>query len=333
MNASSAPNTDGTEAPPRAVWSVVAPEAPWCPPEWLEHLRAVSPAVVAADGHVPPADAVGMEARHEGWSLLSASCRGRLHAHRGDYREDADATVLFAHGWSAAVADGAGSAAWSRLGSAIATAVFTHAVRDALQHGRAPAGALEEALQSAARATHEAMRRFATLAGIASRDLRTTLLTATLHQGRVGLMQVGDGAMAWFHADGTVTQPLLGDSGDFSGEVTHFLPDDGAVEQLAQSMSIADATTCAALLLATDGVEDAWYPLARHAEALFAQLRVGQVDGAPLPNAITSSHPAPVLGAADPVQALIAWLAFEKRGENDDRTLALLTRDGVTWAR
>jgi hypothetical protein len=30
-----------------------------------------------------------------------------------------------------------------------------------------------------------------------------------------------------------------------------------------------------------------------------------------------------VLGAADPVHALAEWLAFEKRGENDDRTLCL----------
>jgi len=273
-----------------------------------------------------------MQARHNGWSLLSASSRGRLHAHRGDYREDADATVAFVHGWSTAVADGAGSASWSRLGAAIATAVFTHAVRDNLGHGRKPADALEQALQEAARTTHQALRDFAARAGILLRDLRTTLLTATLHQGRIGLMQVGDGAMAWFHVDGRVTQPLSGDSGDFSGEVTHFLPDDGAVEQLARSMWIADANTCATLLLVTDGVEDAWYPLARHAPALLTQLVAGVMDGTVLPNAIVSSHPAPVLGAPDPVQALIAWLAFEKRGENDDRTLCLLTRDGGSWA-
>jgi hypothetical protein len=48
------------------------------------------------------------------------------------------------------------------------------------------------------------------------------------------------------------------------------------------------------------------------------------VDGeATLPPSLVPSHPASVLRAADPVQSLADWLAFEKRGENDDRTLCL----------
>ena len=323
-----------TPEPPRAIWAVLPPSAPWCPDEWSAHLDAVAPGLVRPDVHGPLAEATGMRAARDGWSLLVASRRGRLHAHRGDHREDAGQLLLFEHGWCAAVADGAGSATYSRLGAAIATHVATHAVREALQHGHADAAQpalLGRALEAGATAANHALRDFAAKCGLALRDLRTTLLVAAQHSGKIGLLQVGDGASACLNADGTVSQPLSGPITEFSGEVAHFLPDDGALEQLLQSLVIRDATHCAALILATDGVEDPWYPFTRHAGPLYTQLLHG-VSDAVSAGGVTSSHRAPVLSAPDPVHALIEWLAFEKRGENDDRTLCVIRQDGLTWA-
>jgi len=323
----------GAAEPPRPIWTIATPSAPWCPDEWSAHLDAVAPGLVRPDQHGALAEATGLRAARDGWSLLVASRRGRLHAHRGDHREDAGQVLLFNQGWCAAVADGAGSATYSRLGAAIATHVATHAVREALLHGHADnaeSALFGRALESGATAANRALREFATRCGLALRDLRTTLLVAALHGGRMGLLQVGDGASAWFDADGTVSQPLSGPITEFSGEVAHFLPDDGAIEQLVQSLVVRDASSCAALILATDGVEDPWYPFTRHAGPLYSQLLHGVNDAASSAG-VTSSHRAPVLTAPDPVHALIEWLAFEKRGENDDRTLCVIRQDAVSW--
>ncbi len=271
-------------------------------------------------------EATGTRAASGPWSLLAASRRGKLHAHRGEHREDAAALLTFSGGWCAAVADGAGSAPWSRIGSAIATHVATHALRDALHHGAAPAEAMGEAMQRAGAAANLAMRQFSELAGLALRDLRTTLLLAAAHGAQLATMQVGDGGLALIGADGTATSPHAGDSGEFSGEVTHFLPDDGASERLSASVAVRALADWPVIVLATDGVEDPWYPFARHAPAIVAQLREGVTEATANAAGVTPGFRATVFGAPDPVHALMEWLAFEKRGENDDRTLF------VAWA-
>lgn len=319
--ATEATPASGESAPLRATWSEKLPEGPWCPDEWLGHLNLVAPGLRAPDGRHEPGERLGARATSAQWSLLVASRRGRLHAHRGEHREDAGMVLTFAGGWCAAVADGAGSAKWSRLGSAIATHAATHTLREALQSANASPVELPAAMQQAGEAANRAMRRFAELAGLTHRELRTTLLIAAAYGAQIATLQVGDGAVALLQSTGTALLPHQGDSGEFSGEVTHFLPDDGAVERLSASLAVTDAAPICALLLATDGVEDPWYPLTRHAPALFAQINDGVDDGNAVAAGVTQSLRGPVLHAADPVHALMDWLAFEKRGENDDRTL------------
>jgi hypothetical protein len=176
-------------------------------------------------------------------------------------------------------------------------------------------------MQLAASAANEAMRRFAGLARIALRDLRTTLLVVVAHGSALATMQVGDGAIALVSADQSVQLPQAGDSGEFSGEVTHFLPDDGAVERLRLSIAVRDAQPHVAVIAASDGVDDPWYPFARHASSLFTQLRDGVDESNANAAGVSQSWRGPVLRALDPVHATMEWLAFEKRGENDDRTL------------
>jgi hypothetical protein len=321
----------------RAQWTANVPTTPWCPDEWRAALDAVAPGLllhgstshqIAAHegGDTGHEETTGGRLASEGWSLVFASRRGRLHAHRGEHREDAGALLRFSNGWVAAVADGAGSAAWSRLGSAIATHAIAHAIRERLAHGDAPTAQLLPALRDASMATHAAMRRFAEAVEIAPKALRTTLLVVARHGTQIGILQVGDGAMALRRTNGTLLHPYPAATGDFSGEVAHFLPDDGAVEQLVASADVLDAESIDAVLIASDGVEDPWYPFTRHAHALIDILTCGLEDTAVLPEGVTPAWRTSVSHAADPVQALAEWLAFEKRGENDDRTLCLIQR-------
>jgi hypothetical protein len=314
-------DTPTVDTPPRAVWTSVPPATAWCPAEWREHLDAVAPGL-AEPTSLGESETLGEHVN----VLLLASKRGKLHAHRGEHREDAGSIVALRHGWCAAVADGAGSAPYSRLGSAIATHVFTRSVEAALATPATQPGhdALTSAMQHAASAANAAMRDFALRTGLAHRDLRTTLLAAALHHNMLATMQVGDGAMTLRHAAGHTSHPHAAATGDYSGEVAHFLPDDGALDQLHQSLAVQQRDDCVAVLLATDGVEDPWYPFTRYAEPLFAQLADGTIDSATLPSGLTPAWRESVLHAANPVQALTHWLGFEKRGENDDRTLCVI---------
>jgi len=307
------------------VWTSAPPTTPWCPAEWREHLDAVAPGLVEPANH-DYSDTAGQQLAAHDWHLLLASRRGRLHAHRGEHREDSGHITALPNGWCAAVADGAGSAPFSRLGAAIATQAFTRSVQTALATHAPDAAhdALASAMQMAASAANTAMREFASRTGLALRDLRTTLLAAALHHNTLAFMQVGDGAMTLRHTDGRMSHPHAAATGDYSGEVAHFLPDDGALEQLHASLVVQACADCTGLLLATDGVEDPWYPFTRYAAPLFSQLSEGASDSATLPPGLTPTWHESVLHAANPVQALTAWLGFEKRGENDDRTLCVI---------
>jgi serine/threonine protein phosphatase PrpC len=327
-----APPEPTADAPPRATWTSTAPQAPWCPDDWRGALQRAAPGLFLPDesAHQPHADAIGSRLSADGWTVVLASRRGRVHAHRGEHREDAGSVLHFAGGWCVAVADGAGSAPWSRLGSAIATHAVTHALREALAHGQAPADALAPALQAAARMAHDALRTFARDCELALRDLRTTLLVTTLHRGHVGVMQVGDGAMALLMHGERVVHPHTAATGDYSGEVSHFLPDDGALEVLEGSISVHDGDALQGVLLASDGVDDPWYPFTRRAAALYATLLHGWREQW-APAGFVPAWRTSVLDADDPVHALTEWLAFEQRGENDDRTLCVVRRDGTSW--
>jgi hypothetical protein len=118
------------------------------------------------------------------------------------------------------------------------------------------------------------------------------------------------------------------DGGEFSGDVTCFVPDACADARGAEvhHAALADVTD---VLVASDGVEDPFYPIARTGAALFGQLRDG--TGAPLADFQRQPTVGPAVGpdapAADAAAARLAeWLTFEKRGENDDRTAVVLTR-------
>lgn len=306
------------EPPRAAVWEVNEPAQPWCPPEFCDGVREAIGAEAFNALLARPVHERGEHVRAGAWHITGALRRGRRHAHVAAFNEDA----LFLHGNESrgviVVADGAGSAPFSRLGSAVAAEVIGAAVRDAKTLSVA-------ALQQAVERAVAALQAIASSAKVEPRALRTTVLVAAWEPSpegtRVITTQVGDGALVIMHQDGRITRPSAGDAGDWSGEVHCFLPDSETLAFATKASVELDLPDMTALLLVTDGVDDALYPFPRFAPAILGQL----VHGAdtPLTGLSAQSVTPSLLTASSPGETLLAWLGFEKRGENDDRTLAV----------
>ncbi len=319
--------------PKPATWTVKSPLEPWCPPEieaaiatvvgreTIERLRARSTTVTSSHGSDVMESALSpvYHMTSSAWTVVGAARRGRRHAHVGAWCEDAVFVHLGASRGVLVVADGAGSAAWSRLGSAMAVDMVGAALRDVpLLDEPAMHGAIEAAL--------DGLVRCASAMNVPPRMLRTTLLAVAWEpndSGGVRLIttQVGDGVLVLAHADGRITQPAAGDAGEWSGEVHCFLPDDETMARARAATVVHDILDLIGVLLVTDGVEDALYPFARHAPAVLSQL----VHGATAPLGTLTAQPVTpsVMTSHAPGLTLLEWLSFEKRGENDDRTLAV----------
>lgn len=172
---------------------------------------------------------------HTGYRLLAASQRGRSHAHRGGFREDDYWIAQAADGWSLAlVADGAGSARFSRQGAHLACRVTGDALAKGLATGGAArlaaaraahpdpaaeavqtvlAGLIAPALQHALAAI-EAAAASQSEPGITVRDFASTLLLVMCQRGPAGhcvvCFSVGDGAVALYRKKQSPGEPSCG---------------------------------------------------------------------------------------------------------------------------
>jgi len=330
------PSSEGTAPtgepplPKPATWTVRAPDAPWCTAAHREALLRVLAPAVARRFRVRAArtdDAARTDAAVEGdgvhaqageWSVTAAARRGRRHAHVGEWCEDAYFASLTASRGVLVVADGAGSAAWSRLGSAITVDTIGESLVEAASlTAQSMLVAVEQAVHTLTQAA-QAME-------VAPRLLRTTVLVAAWepHAGghRLVTTQVGDGSLVIAHTDGRIHRPTASDLGDWSGEVHCFLPDDETLPRAKAATVVHDIPDLAAILAVTDGIDDPFYPFAKHAGAILGQLVHGA--SAPLTGLATQAHAPALLASPSPERTLHHWLGFEKRGENDDRTLAV----------
>lgn len=269
-----------------------------------------------------------------GRTLLAASVRGRSHAHVGSFRDDDFALAVSESGsWNvAAVADGAGSAKRSRIGSRVAAetavAVAAHQLERedgealftlALQGDASEQGLRTAAYRVIAPAVFEAVKALEAKAKaheMAVREYATTLLLV-LHRRLNGnellvTYQVGDGAMAALPKDAAPVLIGRPEGGEFSGQ-TRFLERDVVrdAEAIASRIQIHRLGTLEAVLMMTDGVSDPKFPseaeLANPArwEALYDEI-LAALDG-----------------TQDP-QQLADWLGFHATGHHDDRTLLVL---------
>ena len=292
-------------------------------------------------------DAVPHEA-HEvatgqpGWRIVAASVRGKLHAHKGQYREDS-----FAHGcvdgWTIlAVSDGAGSAKLSRIGSRIAcdTALsvlqsqlkdYTFSpVEDDAQPSQGDLLRMRGLLEMAGQKALHAIKGEAHDRGTPLKEFNCTLLVVihTIWHDKhvVAVLQVGDGAIGlaspeWDHA---FKRLGIADHGEYSSE-TRFLTTPGMDLEFHNRVLFSLPKELRAIAVMTDGVSDDFFP---------EDQRLGEVFyGQPIPN-ITMKHGGPVLGLmhgiaheAQAGAALRDWLRYERRGSSDDRTLVLMHRE------
>ena len=277
--------------------------------------------------------------------MLAVSRRGRSHGHEGKPRDDHFGLRRnTATGWDIlAVADGAGSAPFSRQGSKIACETVTrfcdeHIATEEMEacirsFGAAPEDAasrrqLETAaykvLCKAAFAAYQAIHTEAQARGRDKKDYATTLLFALCKYFDFGWFVVsfgvGDGAMAILEQAGEglfvrlLAEP---DEGEFGGQ-TRFLTmedifrDPASLQRRIHVEIVPDFT---AILLMTDGVSDAKFETNANLhnphkwDVLWQEL----VQAVPLK-----------ADGKEAQQKLLDWLNFWSPGNHDDRTLALL---------
>lgn len=334
-----APDTEPAPPPATAQWQDQPPTGPWLPPALQALCGELLGDVCEESTHTICEQALS------GWRVLAGTRRGRLHAHHGTYREDA-----FAHGgdreherfWVFCVCDGAGSSRLSRIGSELTSRGMVRRLSEVLS-AKADAWAalsadelnkeLSTAIVEAARGDVAFLDQVATAAGAEPKDFRCTLLLTVLYQHGDALLaclsQVGDGFIAGLNDDGSSRRYAGATaSGQFSGEVKCFVPDPGSPEQATPFGIIPNVGNRRALLLCTDGIEDPFFPVDTHLAGLLRQF----TDDASADGVSLVSWPEAAGGAlacADPQTArerLARWLAFEKKGENDDRTVMYIHR-------
>lgn len=294
-------------------------------------------------------------------SIVAASKRGRSHAHVAGFRDD-DYRIgqVEDTGWSVAVvADGAGSARYSRRGAQIicdeagarvlaALAGDTVARLDQAAHALAHAAdgidgaapdkaAAHDALHAhlsrivgnaaywAVKAIHDEVAQRPDL-GATFKDYASTALIAACKRYPFGTLcaayWVGDGAVGVFSERDGVT--LLGDvdSGEFSGQ-TRFL-DNTMVDQesLRRRTRIALAPDMTALVLMTDGVSDAMF----ETEARLHRADDWRAFWRGLDAAVGFGNDGgqDSDGGDGKDRRLLDWLDFWSPGNHDDRTIAVI---------
>lgn len=312
------PDDEGasTTRPTVATWRSLPAEAPWCPAELREALPWAAASTYADRFALEGRVRVGID----DWHILAMSQRGRVHAHAGTHREDDAAGTWSSLGFALAVADGAGSSRWSRVGSACVCRHVRDAARSLLHAGTVPTpDSARSALIQAVVQASEQLQQAAAAAGGAPRDFRTTVLAAVCLGDVLVTMQVGDGAVVLRSRDGAVRRIGAGDGGGYSGEVSAFVPELEHAGLIARTL-LTPVHDMDAILLLSDGIEDPFYPIERHGAEIIRQLCAGV--RAPAPGFAAQRAHGPVVDHPDALLRLGEWLAFERRGENDDRTLA-----------
>lgn len=285
--------------------------------------------------------------------IVAASQRGRSHAQEGKARDDHFS--LFhcdeSDWYIIAVADGAGSARYSRKGSEVACkTVIDHcknhlldnpdfeksireyeADRDNQEKRTYVTRNVIDIIYKGAMKAHEAIKKVAEDNEEARlKDFATTLMFAICKKYDFGWFiasfWVGDGAMCLFDAENK-TAKLLGtpDEGEFSGQ-TRFLTmpeifrDPDVVSKRLRMAIVPDFT---ALFLMSDGVSDPMFETDRNLndytkwEVFYNNLKNGfpddEIEGVDLSDDNEAAK-----------DRLLGWLDFWSPGNHDDRTIAIL---------
>ena len=295
----------------------------------------------------PPADAPykkelldHSEVRLGPFRIVAASRRGRSHANKGEFRDD-DYAIGYATetGWLVVVvADGAGSAIYSRRGSQIACAVAKNqllGVLNSAQHNHAEAlhtkhrdwqhpevkKALRQSLYEAALLAHHKLRAEAAQPSEVLtppptlRNYDTTLILLVMKivgEGCVAAtFAIGDGGAGILPHAGEGIPLTYADSGEHAGQ-TIFLTFDSTIADdeanLEKRFHLVQSQEFTGALAMTDGITDPKFP----SDAAFADPAQWAELWAELQPVLTSSS------------ALLDWMNFFSPGNHDDRTLVAI---------
>ena len=282
-----------------------------------------------------PHEEFGEWVREPDWQIIGASVRGKLHAHKALWRDDA-------YGWGTVdewtiltVSDGAGSASLSRIGSKIACETVVAKLQELLAGLKLGAGDKQPPDSDLMRlrtflATATEKARLATVREAQKRNVPLKEFAATLlvlvhapwqDRDLISVIQVGDGAIGMIAGDG-FRRLGFSDHGEYSSE-TRFLTSPGIEHEFDNRVvfSVPQKMKCVALM--TDGVSDDFYPEDKKLIEAFEGLPVEGIltrSGEPVEGLIHSLIPNPT------GETLRNWLYYEKRGSSDDRTLLFMFR-------
>lgn len=281
--------------------------------------------------------------------ILVSSKRGRSHANVGSFREDDFAFKDLSGGWSlVVVADGAGSAKFSRKGSALAcesvVEYFSENMTtekmvefdDLLQQHKESRGDdiqkklnhyVYDKLGKGALYVHKKLSEFAGKEGITLKDLSSTLIFTLFKKYDTGYaflsFGVGDCPIAILSKDGSeVTLMNWIDVGEFGGG-TRFItmPEIFQNEKFATRFGFKLLEDFSYLVMMSDGIYDPKFVV----EANLPDIRKWKEFLADLGGKNEDKIRVELdAGNKDIVNQFSAWMDFWSQGNHDDRTLAIV---------
>lgn len=255
--------------------------------------------------------------------------RGRSHEHDGKFCDDDGDFWVHPSGWNVlAVADGAGSAEYSREGSRIAVATVMDEMQrwftdnqisifdSCINEWESKQVTFHELFYyqfyDICKAVVATIKSVASEHGLNERQFASTLLVSVSktvgEKTYIASLWIGDGAIAAYCKGST---RLLGnaDSGEFVGQ-TRFLDMNYLQNHYQKSVSVAAIGKVEAIILMTDGVSDPKF-----------KSDADLTDSACWDRLLNELSP--VLSDANPEQPLLEWLHFFERGYHDDRTIII----------
>jgi hypothetical protein len=276
---------------------------------------------------------------------VAASKRGRSHAQEGLFRDDDFALWTGgAGGWNiAVVADGAGSAKYSRRGSQIAVRAIVRDLPPLLEehltgqidglvaeHLKGVEGAEDRirtqlylSLATAAFNAAKAISDEATRVDESASAFSTTLVLSVARRVPNGWFiagfSIGDGGAAVFDLPTRSVVPLtLADSGEFAGQ-TRFLQKSefaAGYEEVAKRLFFNVRDSFTAVLAMTDGITDPKFPTDTTFASHDAWCSFWETD---LSQSVLLDRENQAIE-----RELLAWLDFWSPGNHDDRTIAIM---------
>jgi hypothetical protein len=212
------------------------------------------------------------------WSHIAASSQGAAHIAEGVPCQDSHSVIVLGSDSDAilvaSVADGAGSAKHSAIGSALACESILHSATAHFERYRSFAGVQSDDVVSWCEAARAMLEADAASRGVNVRELATTLCAAIVSRNHSLFFQVGDGAII-VKRGGVCGVVFWPQSGEYANS-TNFLTSNEYRDHLQCCVA---ATGFSDVALLTDGIErlalrfDSQTPHLPFFEPLFQALR------------------------------------------------------------